>query len=221
MENNKLRKSILRDSFKAHACHIGSSLSCIDILVDIYSDMNKEDRFIFAKASGAAALYLILARDGIIPKNKVVHYLKNFPLVSKEVPGVIHGVGSLGHGLPVAAGLAFSDRTRKVYVLLGDAEVQCGTTWETILFARHHNLKNLKIYVDRNKLQALGNTEEILGIDKALILLKQLFPINVVQTIKGCGVPFMENKMEWHYLNLTPALLRKALEQLAYEEDIL
>jgi len=221
MENSRLRKDILRISYNAGACHLGSALSCIDILTDIYSEMGEQDRFIFSKASGAAALYVLLVEEGIIPENKVTYCLKNYPLPSKEVPGVIHGVGSLGHGLPVAVGLALSDRKRKVYVLMSDSEIQCGTTWESILFARQHKLKNLKIYVDRNRLQALGKTEEILGITKALQLLRQLFPIKVIRTIKGMGVPFMEGKVEWHYWNLTPKLLQQALDQIDYEENIL
>ena len=97
---------------------------------------------------------------------------------------------------------------------MSDSEIQCGTTWESILFARHHNLYNLKIYVDRNYLQALGDTEDILRINKALEVLQLLFPMKVIETIKGYGVSFMENKYEWHYKNLDLKLLNKALKEL-------
>jgi len=214
MENISLRKLILQASYDAGACHIGSALSCVDIVDDIYSKMKKEDRFIFSKASGVCALYAVLAKRGIIAENKVADYLKKYPLANKDVSGVIHSVGSLGHGLPVAVGLALADRTRKVYCLIGDGDVQEGTAYESLLFARQHKLKNLKIIVDKNSLQACGATKDILDIDKALKLLKQLFPIKVVKTIKGKGVSFIENRYEWHYWNLTPKLLKQALKEL-------
>ena len=214
MQNNSLRKLILEASLEAGACHIGSALSAVDIVERVYKTKKKRDVFVFAKASGVAALYAVLAKRGIIPEDKVVYYLKHYPLPSREVPGVIHSVGSLGHGLPVAVGLALADRTRKVYCLISDAEIQEGTTWESILFARQHKLRNLKIIVDKNKLQACGSTKDILDIDKALELLEELFPIEVVKTIKGKGVSFIENDYTWHYRNLTPKLLKQALKEL-------
>jgi len=79
MENISLRKLILQASYDAGACHIGSALSCVDIVDDIYSKMKKEDRFIFSKASGVCALYAVLAKRGIIAENKVADYLKKYP----------------------------------------------------------------------------------------------------------------------------------------------
>ncbi len=211
----KIRKMVLLASYDAKACHIGSSLSCVEILVDLYwKTMKKEDVFIFSKASGTATLYSVLSEKEYFPKEKLVYYLKHYPLADKEVPGVVHSVGSLGHGLPVAVGLALADRDRDVYCLIGDAEIQEGTTWESILFARHHKLKNLKIIVDRNFYQACGHTEDILKIDKALELLNKLFPIRIERTTKGKGVDFCENDYKWHYKNLDKKLLEKALKQI-------
>ena len=215
MKNQDLRKLIIETSYKAKACHIGSALSCIDIIDSIYKIKKQEDLFIFSKASGICALYVVLAKHGIIKEKKISYYLKHYPLPHSKVPGVIWSGGSLGHGLPVAVGLALADRTRKVYVLMGDAEIACGTTFESIVFAKHHKLTNLKIYIDKNKLQACGTTKEILDIDEALQFLKQLFPIKVIRTIKGKGIDFMENNYEWHYLNLTPELYEKALLQVS------
>ena len=207
-----LRKRILEASYEANACHISSALSCIDILISLYFKvLKKGDRFIYGKVSGVAALYVVLAEKGIIPKEKIAYYLRKYPLPSKKVPGILHGIGSLGHGLPFAVGLALSNRKRNVYLLMSDGEIQEGTTWESLLFARHHKLKNLKVIVDRNGLQALGKTEDIIGIKKGLELLKQLFPIKVVETVKGKGVPWMENKVEWHYFNIDETRLEKAL----------
>jgi len=208
----KLRRNILKASFESGACHIGSALSCVDILIDLYwNKLRQNDIFLFSKASGVCALYAVLAEKGYFPEKKIAYYLKKYPLPDKHVPGVIHSLGSLGHGLPVAVGLALGDRTRDVYVLMSDAEIQEGTTWESILFAAHHNLDNLKIIVDRNMYQACGATEEILAIDIALDILQELFPIKVVETIKGKGVSFMENRVEWHYKNLTKELYEKAI----------
>ncbi len=166
---DKLRKLILNASYESGACHIGSALSCIDILVEIFNKKKENDLFIFSKASGVAAYYAILAEKGIIPENKVAYYLKNYPLVSKEVPSVLWSGGSLGHGLPVAAGLALADRTRDVYVMMSDGEIQEGTTWESAMFASHHKLKNLKVYIDKNGLQACGATKDILDIEDLVI----------------------------------------------------
>jgi len=211
----QIRRDILNTSFEAGACHIGSALSCVEILVNLYYNILKEgDVFLFSKASGVATFYAILADKGYFAKENLAYYLREYPLANKVVPGVIHSVGSLGHGLPVAVGLALGDRSKNVYCLIGDAEVQEGTFWESILFARQHKLKNLKIMVDKNELQACGKTQDILCIDKALELITQLFPIQIINTVKGAGVREMEHKFEWHYWNLSQEQLDKALKEL-------
>jgi transketolase len=205
---NELKKKIIKASYKAGACHIGSALSCSDIVEAIYKVKEKKDIFLFGKASGVSALYCYL-----YPLKKATELLKKYPLPSQEA-GCVWSGGSLGMALSVACGLALADRTRRVYILLGDADFQEGQTYEALLFARQHKLFNLMIFVDRNFLQALGRTEDILGIEKALELLKQLFPIEVVKTIKGQGVDFLEDKVESHYLNLTPELFEQAMREL-------
>ncbi len=232
-----IRQNILKASFETKACHIGSALSCVEILVALYFKiLKKADIFLFSKASGASALYAILAEKGLIPRQKVVSYLKKYPLAGREVPGVIWSAGSLGHGLPVALGIALADKKRKVYCLVSDGELQEGTTWESALFASHHNLNNLTVIVDRNYFQACGKTEEILKleplakkwetfgwqtktidghsfqeIEKALKL-KHTRPLVIIaKTIKGKGVSWMEKKFEWHYKNLDKQLYEKAL----------
>jgi len=205
---NLLRKKIVRASFFAKACHIGSALSCVELLQDIFSKMKKGDKFLFSKASGACAFYVMLGHSG----KKLVEYLKKYPLSSKEVPGVLHSVGSLGHGLPVAVGLALSNRKRDVYVLMSDGELQSGTSWECLLFIKQHHITNLKIYVDANGLQACGTIKDILDLPYRF-LKKNGFKI--IKTIKGKGVDFMENKVEWHYKNLDGNLFEKAIFQLS------
>ncbi len=237
--DKELRKQILQSSFDAGACHIGSALSCVEVLLAIDGARKETDIFLFSKASGVAAYYVLLAERGYFSREKIVHYLKNYPLASKEVPGIIHSVGSLGHGLSVACGLALGDRMRNVYCLVSDGELNEGSSWEAILFAAHHKLKNLIVVVDYNKIQACGRTEDILGLEKLsdkfssfgwwalnvdghdkktleyVLGLDTIKPKAIIaHTTKGKGIDFLEDKVEWHYLNLSEELLNKALSQL-------
>lgn len=242
MENfaKRIRQNILKASFKAKACHIGSALSCVEILAILYLRiLKKKDVFLFSKASGACALYAVLAEKGIIDRKKVVYYLKKYPLADGEVPGVIWSAGSLGHGLPVAVGMTLADKKRKVYCLVSDGEMQEGTTWESALFANHHNLANLAVIIDRNHFQACGQTEKILKLEplkkkwKAFgwdvkeinghsfseienaLKMKHKKPLAIIaDTIKGKGVSFCENEYSWQYRNLDEKLLKQALKEL-------
>jgi len=241
--SKQIRRDVLETSYRAGACHIGSALSCVEILAVLYYKvLEKEDIFLFSKASGVVTLYTILADKGFIPKNKIAYYLKKYPLPSKEIPGVVWSGGSLGQGLSVATGIALADRSKKVYCLLSDGELQEGNTWEAMLFAGHHKLQNLTVIIDRNGLQACGKTEEILGLEnlhekfKAFNwqvietdghdckrlenILKQVPLISykptcvIAETIKGFPISFMKGEYSWHYLNLDKTLLNKALKEL-------
>lgn len=216
MEAKQIKKDILIASHEAGACHIGSALSCVKILVDLFYGLEiKPEHFLFSKASGVATYYRILADLGYFPKEKVAYYLKNYPLPSTEVPGVIHSTGSLGHGLSVAAGLALGNKENDYYVLLSDGECQEGSTLEAVLFIGHHNLTNLHVIVDNNQIQALGKTEDILKMDTVWEFMKNTIPnCTIVNTIKGDGIDFMENSTEWHYRNLDDNLLEEALKQI-------
>lgn len=207
-----IKRQILQSSFDAHACHIGSALSCVDIMVELfYKRLKKDDIFLFSKASGVATYYAILSDLGHFPKEKIAEYLHDYPLPSKEVPQVIHSCGSLGHGLPVATGIAYANRDKQVYVLISDGEVQEGTFWESILFKKQHKLDNLTVIVDWNKYQAMGKIEDILDIPWDFVM---SMGIEVVCTTKGQGVSFLQDKAESHYMNLTPELLEMALNDL-------
>lgn len=210
-----IRKLVLNSSFLAKACHIGSALSCVDILVNLfYNRMQEGDIFLFSKASGVATYYAILSDFGYFPQEKIVEYLHNYPLPSKEVPGVIHSCGSLGHGLPVAVGIAYANPKSRVFVLMSDGECQEGTTYEAALFARQHNLTNLYVLVDYNHIQAMGKTYDILDLTTAFEFLEKTLPnVEIIHTIKGKGVDFMENDPAWHYRNLDETFLKEALKQ--------
>jgi transketolase len=206
-----IRSKIIEVSYRAGACHIGSSLSCIDIIIDIYKKKKKKDLFVFSKASGVCALYSYLYST-----KRAIKLLKKYPLASKEA-GLIFSTGSLGHGLPFATGLAFSDRSRDVYVLLGDAEMQEGTFYESLLFKNQHNLDNLKVYVDMNGLQALGKVYDILSVPHWLA---ECMGVNLIKTVKGQGVKILEDMgFKNHYYNLTEDGFTKAIFQINSEKS--
>lgn len=226
MKPEQLRRNILEKSYLAGACHLGSALSCVEILLAL--EEVKKDYFIFAKASGVAAYYCLKGKDA--------DTLKNYPLPSKEA-GLIHSLGSVGHGLSVAAGIAFADRTKKVYCLISDGELNEGSTWEALLFAGHHKLNNLCVIVDYNRIQACGHNRDILNLEpldlkfesfnwqtKRLnghkissedLTLDEKYPLIIIaETIKGKGVNFLEDSVDSHYKNLDQELLIQAINQL-------
>jgi transketolase len=219
-DNKKISKQVRRDiiemSYRAKACHIGSALSCVDILVDLhFGIMQPRDLFLFTKASGVAAYYAVLAQKGVLKRADLAKWLAKYPLPSKEVPGVIHSVGSVGMGLSVAVGLALADRTRDVFVLISDGQLQEGVTYEAALFARQHELKNLWVYCDNNNIQACGFTNDIINVRTAVEFHEKTWPNFISRsTIKGEGVSFMECRVDWHYRNLDHDLYKKALKEL-------
>jgi len=248
----KIRRRVIDLLYKHQACHLGSCMSCIEILVSLYfKAMGPADKFILSKGHAAAALYTVLAEKGIINWAELYekYYEKGhkyWGLAHHEVPGVLLSTGSLGHGLPVACGMALAAKKDKkkdrIYCLMSDGEMDSGTTWESALFAPHHKLDNLIVIVDFNKLQAFGRTNEVLNLEPLAEkwekfgwnvyeinghnfdeLLKAFESISsvpdkphiiVCHTIKGKGVSFAENKLAWHYNNLTPQLHEEAKDGL-------
>ena len=164
--------------------HIASILSVADIIAVLYSDvlrydpqdpkMPERDRFILSKGHAGAAIYAALAESGFFdPERRKTHY-QNGSILSghvshKGVPGVEFSTGSLGHGLPVAAGMAqaakMDGKTHRVYAVLGDGECDEGSVWEAALFANHFGLNNLVAIVDHNKMQSLDFCENTLKLE--------------------------------------------------------
>ena len=246
--------------YKANASHIGTCLSMADILAVLYGEtLNvdpafpswpERDRLIISKGHGAAILYAILAEKGFFPIDWLDSYcLEGSPLlghVSHKVPGVELSTGSLGHGLPVACGMALAAKSdsekHRIFVVLSDGELDEGSNWESIMFASHHKLDNLVAIVDCNKLQGFGYTKDVLDLDSLSdkwesfgwavkkidghnhqqikdslkkIPLKQTVPtVILADTVKGKGVSFMENRLEWHYKSPNEVQLRQALLEL-------
>lgn len=161
---------------KAKAGHIGSSLSCLDILIYLYfSRMKKNDEFILSKGHAAAALYTVLEKSGKITKKELDSYYTNGTLLAAHPPccgkldGVTFGTGSLGHGLSLATGLALSTKFTKknsnVYCVISEGDCNEGSTWEAALFAAHHKLQNLTVIIDNNEIQAFGKSEDVINLE--------------------------------------------------------
>ncbi|WP_333004759.1 transketolase [Vibrio coralliilyticus] len=241
---NRVRKHTVDMVHRGKSSHVGSALSMVDILSVLYFEflnvtpesLNCPDRdlFILSKGHGGASLYATLAECGFFSTEELKKHYQNGSLFSghvshKGIPGVEFSTGSLGHGLPVATGLALAakvdSRKQQVVVLIGDGEVMEGSNWEALLFASHHQLDNLTVIVDRNRLQSFKDTEltvaldpldrkfesfgahclEIDGHDHAAILealdnkVSGKPTVIIANTIKGKGVSYMENEVVWHY----------------------
>jgi transketolase len=167
----------------ARASHIGSCLSMADVLAVLYADVLRvdparakwpeRDRFVLSKGHAAAILYAVLAERGFFPAALLETYCDDDSIltghISCRVPGVEVSSGSLGHGLPIACGMAMAasraGRTWRTYALLSDGEMDEGSNWEAALFAGHHGLDNLLAVVDRNRLQGFGACEAVLDLE--------------------------------------------------------
>ena len=179
-----VRAHVLRMTSGGGSSHVGSALSCADLLAVLYTDVLEvdpahparpdRDRFIMSKGHAGAALYAVLAERGFFDEAVLHRHYQNGSYLSGHVshvgiPGVEFSTGSLGHGLPVGAGLAWRARQTgglwRTYVLLGDGECDEGSIWEAAMFAGHHELGSLVAVVDHNGLQSLGTTEETLRLE--------------------------------------------------------
>jgi transketolase len=176
-----IRRAIVERSWCAHVGHIGSSLSIADILAALYGatlrsngeDDPDRDRFILSKGHAALALYAALKEAGQLSEEDLNTYCSDGTDLSGHPEHALGPVefstGSLGHGLPVGAGVALGARLRgspsRVFVLMSDAECNEGSVWEAAMFAAHHRLANLVAIVDANGQQALGRTSEVLDLE--------------------------------------------------------
>ena len=240
------RQNVIKMVYEAQSGHIGGSLSACDIMTVLFnkcmkhavngktsSDYQSRDRFVLSKGHASPVYYSVLAQVGFIPKSELKTFrkfgarLQGHP--SLCCPGVEVASGSLGQGLSIACGIAMSlkldENPARVYVLLGDGEMQEGSVWEALMQAAHRHLNNLTAIIDRNRLQIDGNTECVMSLDNLPDKLKS-FNWNVLEidghniqeiyeaieesklsdkptvivanTIKGKVVSFMENNAGWH-----------------------
>lgn len=236
------RKAILSIVNRSNAAHIGASFSIVEMLQAIYRSVDLEkirngtpdrDRVILSKGHAAAALYTTLFKFGLLRQADLDTYNQNGSLlmghVNHYVPFVEHSTGALGHGLPVALGMAIGLRSQgfdsKVFVIVGDGELHEGANWEAIMLAGHLKINNLYVLIDNNHLSQMGVTDKCCSLDplrkkfesfnfvvdevnghdsdkiyEAVQSKKNSGPTAIVcQTIKGRGVSFMENNNLWHY----------------------
>ena len=249
-EARQARLRVLRMIFEAQSSHIGSNLSCIDILTVLFSQMDpNKDEFIASKGWVAASVYYFLVQEGILPPEALDRYCKEgetkyIGLVEPQgVFGLRAAGGSVGYGLSFGVGFALSRKLKgvpgNVYVLMSDGEMNTGMVHEAALTAAHHKLDNLIVVVDNNGLQATGTTDQVLKTDILDLwsawgwqcnvvdghnlehmsrVFKSTVPgqplVHVADTFKGKGVSFMEDKLEWHYKNLTDEDYKNARAEL-------
>jgi len=180
----KIRLHALHMIHRAKSSHLGSAYSMADLLAVLYGrilridpqkpDSADRDRFVLSKGHACAALYAVLAEEGFFPKEWLEHFYENGARLAGHathvgVPGVEVSTGSLGHGLPLACGMALAGKrdgqAYRVFTLLSDGECDEGSTWEAALFAPHHQLDNLIAIIDYNQIQSLGTVKEVLDLE--------------------------------------------------------
>lgn len=250
----RLKRSILAAAHAAGEGHIPSALSILDVVWVLYDKVmhltgdlgapSSNDRFVLSKGHGSLALYVVLAEKGYFPAEELTRFCRYDGILGghpdcNKVSGVEASTGSLGHGLPMAVGMALGYRIQRskgrLFCLIGDGEANEGTIWESALLGAHHKLSNLCCIIDYNhstdralhlgqlaeKFRCFGwAAKEVDGHDHAAIEVALRWappdrPLAVIaNTIKGKGVPSMENNPAWHHRTPSAAEMQKMLDEL-------
>jgi len=239
------KKNVLKMA-KNGGCFIGSAFSCIDILAYLYSNifdiekiknMEKDrDILILSKGHAVAALYAVLAQVDIISKDRLENYLAVdddlYWHPNPNIPGIEFHTGSMGHGLSIGIGMAFASKLNKInnriFVVLGDGELNEGSIWESVLIANAYKLDNLIVIIDRNFRQANLKTEELIPLESVqekfsafgwetlfcnghnVNEIRQIFEqisknvldkpkVVIANTIRGNGIPLMEDNPKYWF----------------------
>ena len=181
----EIRARIIENSHRTSTPHLGSCLSCVDILVAAYFHVLRidpadprnadRDRFILSKGHGAAALFPVLALRGFYPVAMLQSYgedgglFAQHPPAPKYLAGIEAATGSLGHGMPMGLGMALAGRIQRrsynVVALMSDGECNEGSIWESAMFAASQRMERLCVIIDFNKWQATGRSREVLALD--------------------------------------------------------
>lgn len=243
-----LRRQIVRGLAGGGRGHVGSSMSLVEILRVLYDDVlqhnpnepkwRDRDRMILSKGHGCLALYAILADKGYFPDAALDTFCKRDSILgghpeASKIPGVEASTGSLGHGLSYGLGMALAARierrTSRVFVVMGDGEIDEGSVWEAALCAGKHGVSSLTAIIDYNKIQSAGPTREIQDLEPLLDkwrafgfaaaevdghdvgALRGVFgrlPLDpgrpsaiICHTVKGKGISYAENDPNWHHKN--------------------
>jgi transketolase len=238
---------------RANAGHIGTSLSCLEILIDLcFRRMEKNDVLVLSKGHAAGALYTTLSLSGRLPEADLSTFYKEGTLLAAHPPcsgrirAIPFGTGSLGHGLGLACGLAlsqrFTEKAFRVFAVLSDGDCNEGSTWEAVLFAAHQKLSSLTVVVDLNSIQGIGLTKDVLNLEPIADKWRAFgFAVSIAddgndfgslacahnsvqssdeprciiaRTVKGHGVSYMANRVEWHYLPMQDEQYAQALSEL-------
>lgn len=262
IEPRDIRMGVLDLAFSGNTVHIACAFSIAEILSVLYSGIlrfpdndpahSNRDYFVLSKGHGVMAQYICFSKLGWLEPSDLSGYFKDgssLPGLSESrIRGCEVSSGSLGHGLPVAAGLALASKLenseQKTIVLVGDGEMNEGTNWEAMLFANHWRLDNLVVIVDKNGLQAMGRTDDVLSlgdlaskfesfgfdvstvdghdIESIRLNLKQaLMTANgkpkalIANTTKGAGVSFMADENSWHYTRLDERTYTEAMAEVS------
>jgi transketolase len=240
-----IRLHVLRMTSRAKSSHVGSSFSMAELLAVLYGrtlrvdpkrlDWEDRDRFILSKGHGCAGLYAVLAERGFFPLEVLETFYQNGSILAGHAtttaPGVEVSTGSLGHGLSIGTGMALAakrdGRDHRIFVMLSDGECDEGSVWEPALFAPQHQLDNLVVIIDYNKIQSLGTVKEVMDLEpfadkwrafrwnvrevdghdvNAVAEALDAVPFEtgrpsciIAHTVKGKGVTFMEDTVLWHY----------------------
>lgn len=241
-----LRRLIMKAVIGGGRGHVGPALSMVEIIRVLYDDImtynskdtqwSLRDRYILSKGHGCLALYSILADKNFFSKETLANFCKHDSILGGHpeitIPGVEASTGALGHGLPIGIGVAISLKNKnlnsKVYVHMGDGEINEGSIWEAALAASKHKLNNLIVIIDYNKMQSAGSVSEILNMEpleskwrsfgfnvfecnghdvndiqnifKAIKNDKENIPkVLIAHTVKGKGIKIAENNAAWHH----------------------
>jgi transketolase len=261
-----IRFRTILNSYLTGTPHLGSCLSCTDLLVWLYWSIlrldpqnpkaDNRDRFILSKGHAAPVLFQVLAQKGFYSLDAMASYGQGGSVFGEHPPspdhlaGIEAATGALGHGLPMGLGMALAsritDKPYRVFAILGDGECNEGSVWEAALMASAQKVSNLIVFVDYNKWQATGRSDEVLGLAPLAEKWKAfgwacveinghsfeemesasdlLFgddrpKVVIANTVKGKGIDFMEDDNNWHYRIPTADEVQKAADILGISQE--
>ena len=206
-QDKQLLKRFLDICYKHKLHHLGSYFSCVEVIDEIYSQMDEKDIFILSNGHASVALYVVLEKYFGFNAEELLSELGEHPTRNEEKK--VHcSTGSLGMGITVAVGRALADQNRKVYCMISDGECSEGSVWESLSFINQSNISNLHIYVNANGWAAYDSID-LKYLEKRL---KTFYPkINFVETsVEKFGL----SGLSAHYVNFTDDQYKKAIESL-------
>ena len=248
---DQAKQRLLQMHHESGVGHLGGNLSVLDLLLTLHHDvMSVDDQFVLSKGHAAGAYYITLWTLGRLDDAELQTFHRDDTRLSGHPPArgieeILFATGSLGHGLGLASGLALGKRLLgepgHVYCVTSDGEWNEGSTWESLIFARHQRLTNLTLIIDLNGLQGFGTTQEVADLSPLAERLRAFGlrtlevdghnpvelatafrersadgPLAIVaNTVKGKSVSFMEHRMEWHYLPLSAEQYEQALREVS------